>query len=269
MFLGDGEVEGCEGPHWWEFSCACSCLKCSWLVLPICSTPVAQWRKLGRSCPCSLGDDWGPGVEGLALQPWRSEWLCMHWWVAGLCFQACALGPGQILNEEMSLLCLFVPQGPAPCPALACAWLQGQCLSQDLLGYLSDTQEAVTCLFRTCFGRFCSFELCNSLRRELPCGFYLFIYLFYFFIFGGVWTQSLMLARQVLLPLELLCQPCFVLSIFETASRELFAQDWLRTLILLISASWAARITDLSHQHLVYPVLLINQTEAMLNNPNC
>jgi hypothetical protein len=41
------------------------------------------------------------------------------------------------------------------------------------------------------------------------------------------------------LPLEPLCQPCFVLGIFEIGSHELFAQGWLWTSIILISASWA------------------------------
>jgi hypothetical protein len=41
-----------------------------------------------------------------------------------------------------------------------------------------------------------------------------------------------------------------VLGIFEIGSHELFAWGWLRTTILLISASWVARITGVSHQHL-------------------
>jgi hypothetical protein len=40
-----------------------------------------------------------------------------------------------------------------------------------------------------------------------------------------------------------------VLNIFKIASLELFAQGWLQTLILLISAFWVARITGMSHQH--------------------
>jgi hypothetical protein len=41
----------------------------------------------------------------------------------------------------------------------------------------------------------------------------------------------------------------FVLGIFEIGSHKLFIWGWLQTLILLISASWIARITDLSHWH--------------------
>jgi hypothetical protein len=41
--------------------------------------------------------------------------------------------------------------------------------------------------------------------------------------------------------------PFLVLGIFEIGSCELFAQDWLWTLILLISASWVARLTGISY----------------------
>jgi hypothetical protein len=56
---------------------------------------------------------------------------------------------------------------------------------------------------------------------------------FFFFSITGVWTQGLMLARRVL-QLQLLHQPFFVRQ---------------GLLILLISASWVARITGVSHQH--------------------
>jgi hypothetical protein len=36
---------------------------------------------------------------------------------------------------------------------------------------------------------------------------------------------------------------------FKTASHELFARGWLQTMILLISASPVARITDVSYWH--------------------
>jgi hypothetical protein len=35
--------------------------------------------------------------------------------------------------------------------------------------------------------------------------------------------------------------PCFVLSIFKIGSPKLFAQGWLQTMILLLSATWVAR----------------------------
>jgi hypothetical protein len=42
----------------------------------------------------------------------------------------------------------------------------------------------------------------------------------------------------------------FVMGLFKIGSPKLFAQDWLQTSILLISASWVARITVVSHWHL-------------------
>jgi hypothetical protein len=44
---------------------------------------------------------------------------------------------------------------------------------------------------------------------------------------------------------EPLFQPFFVLGIFEIECHELFASGWLRTRILLISASKVARITGI------------------------
>jgi hypothetical protein len=38
------------------------------------------------------------------------------------------------------------------------------------------------------------------------------------------------------------------MGFLEIGSQELFAGGWLQTLILLISASWVARITNTSHQ---------------------
>jgi hypothetical protein len=40
----------------------------------------------------------------------------------------------------------------------------------------------------------------------------------------------------------------FVMGFFELRSLKLFARSWLWTSILLISASWVARITDMSHR---------------------
>jgi hypothetical protein len=46
---------------------------------------------------------------------------------------------------------------------------------------------------------------------------------------------------------EPLHQPFFVLGIFKIGSCKLFAQGWVWTLIVLISGSWVARITGMSH----------------------
>jgi hypothetical protein len=45
----------------------------------------------------------------------------------------------------------------------------------------------------------------------------------------------------------------FLLGIFKIGSHELLAQDWLQAMIFLISASWVARITGVSHHR---PALL-------------
>jgi hypothetical protein len=45
------------------------------------------------------------------------------------------------------------------------------------------------------------------------------------------------------------CVCVCVLGIFKIGSHKLFYPGWLRAMILLISASWVARITGVSHQH--------------------
>jgi hypothetical protein len=37
------------------------------------------------------------------------------------------------------------------------------------------------------------------------------------------------------------------MTFYEIGSPELFVQGWFQTAILLISASWVVRITDMSH----------------------
>jgi hypothetical protein len=64
--------------------------------------------------------------------------------------------------------------------------------------------------------------------------------IFFFFCGTGVWTQghTFPQASPELLPE----------AFFEIRSRELFAQSWLWTAILLIFVSCAARIIGMSHQ---------------------
>jgi hypothetical protein len=52
------------------------------------------------------------------------------------------------------------------------------------------------------------------------------------------------------LALELFHHPFVVLGIFEIGSLKLFFPGWLRTVTLLVSASWVARIIGVSHGHL-------------------
>jgi hypothetical protein len=67
--------------------------------------------------------------------------------------------------------------------------------------------------------------------------------IFFFFGCAGAWTQDL--------HLEPLHYPYFCEGFFEIGSRncKLFPRGWLRTMILLVSASWVARITSMSHRH--------------------
>jgi hypothetical protein len=58
----------------------------------------------------------------------------------------------------------------------------------------------------------------------------------------GAWTQGL--------HLELLHQPYFWKGFFEIGSHGTICPIWLQTSILLISASWVARITGVSHWYL-------------------
>jgi hypothetical protein len=60
-----------------------------------------------------------------------------------------------------------------------------------------------------------------------------------------------------------------VLGIFETASHEVFA-DWLWTEILLISASWVARISSVNHLvsgHISTLMLLCSSQTGLLSSP--
>jgi hypothetical protein len=52
------------------------------------------------------------------------------------------------------------------------------------------------------------------------------------------------------LHLEPLHQPYFFEGFFEIGAHWTICSGWLWTMILLISASWVARITGLSHWHL-------------------
>jgi hypothetical protein len=62
---------------------------------------------------------------------------------------------------------------------------------------------------------------------------------FFFFCSTGVWTQDL--------HLEPLHQPYFCEGFFEIGSHRTICQGWLWTAIFLISASWVAKITGVSH----------------------
>jgi hypothetical protein len=67
------------------------------------------------------------------------------------------------------------------------------------------------------------------------------IFFFFFFCGSGIWTQALHLD-----PLH----QNFLMHFIKIGFLELFALGWLWTTVLLISASWVARITGMSHQRL-------------------
>jgi hypothetical protein len=86
---------------------------------------------------------------------------------------------------------------------------------------------------------------CLPLRLSVKCHLHwaVRIFVFFFFYSTGVWTQGL--------HLEPLHQPfcvCVWWVFFKIGSLETVCPGWLWTLILLISASWVARITDVSHR---------------------
>jgi hypothetical protein len=72
-------------------------------------------------------------------------------------------------------------------------------------------------------------------------------FLFSFFCGIGVWTLYFMLARQALYYLSHSTNP--VTGIFLGMVLNYLPWSWIWNVILLISTSWVARITDRSHQH--------------------
>jgi hypothetical protein len=78
-----------------------------------------------------------------------------------------------------------------------------------------------------------------------------------FFFSTRAWSQGL--------HLEPFHQPFFVMGVFKIGSRELFAcAGFEPAAILLISASWVARITGVSRQHPALRPVLISTTAAFL-----
>jgi hypothetical protein len=87
-----------------------------------------------------------------------------------------------------------------------------------------------------------------------------FIPFFFFWWHRGLNLASCLLGRCSYL-LEPLRQPFFVMAFFEIGSWELFAQGWLWIVILLISASWVTRITNVSHWYPAKDFILISIPE--------
>jgi hypothetical protein len=66
-----------------------------------------------------------------------------------------------------------------------------------------------------------------------------------FFYGTGIWNQGRMLTRQALLLLKQLHQP----FLSRYVLKNYLTQDWLQTMIVLITVSWIAKIIGVSHQH--------------------
>jgi hypothetical protein len=74
-----------------------------------------------------------------------------------------------------------------------------------------------------------------------------------FFSSIGVWTEDLVFAKQVFYHWVIM-PALFCVGYFWDRVWWIFAWGWLRTMILLISASWVARITGVSHQHSAFSI---------------
>jgi hypothetical protein len=100
------------------------------------------------------------------------------------------------------------------------------------------------------------YHLCHT--SSPFCSGYLFM-----FCFGSTeaWAQGLTLARQAFLSLEPLRQPFFVLGIFEIGSHKLFAWGF-----LLISVSWVAGITGMSHKEIQLLSFSLNQSSHLTDS---
>jgi hypothetical protein len=82
----------------------------------------------------------------------------------------------------------------------------------------------------------------------------------------GVWTESVILAGQVFLPPEAVLQPLFSNQCFEVETYEQFGWCWLWSTLLLISASWVPKITEMRHWDWDLFVFCVTKTELELNN---
>jgi hypothetical protein len=85
-------------------------------------------------------------------------------------------------------------------------------------------------------------------------------FFFFFFCGPGAWTQSL--------NLEPLHQPYFCEGFFKIGSHRTIYPGWFWTMILLISTSWVARITGVSHRHPAWDGILLTFLPRLAWNCN-
>jgi hypothetical protein len=125
---------------------------------------------------------------------------------------------------------------PFPCPDSLFSSLFYLCLTWCNGLSTSFENSCVGTLLPQCssVGRWSEWKVLRSRSGVLVNGFMCFL---------CVWYQSLNSG-----PIPWATPPAlFVLGIFEIGSHEFICPVWLRTAILLISASWVARITGVSH----------------------
>jgi hypothetical protein len=79
------------------------------------------------------------------------------------------------------------------------------------------------------------------------------IFLFLFFGGAGIWPQGLILHTQCSYYLSHSASPFFVIDFFKIGSHKVFAWGRFQTAILLISASWVAKIIGVSNQYRAEP----------------
>jgi hypothetical protein len=89
----------------------------------------------------------------------------------------------------------------------------------------------------------------QTFPTHLLCTFSLHLFFFFFFCLAFEFRGSHLIGRCSY-HLSHSTSPFFVMGFFKIGSHELFAQGWLQTFILQISASWVARIPGMSHQRL-------------------
>jgi hypothetical protein len=110
-------------------------------------------------------------------------------------------------------------------------WSHFFCLSSEAI-IASTRKPKHTFILWVCFS-ICTWEEVIACYKDIFC------YYLFFFCNTGVWAQGL--------HLEPLDTPFFVLVFFQDRVTWTISPGWFRTSVLLVSASWVARITSKSY----------------------